>query len=76
LVALVVIVVLLVVFILQNQAPSPIRFLWWNPSMPTIVLLLVTFALGLVAGWISAAVGKRRPGRVEKESKEADTAGT
>ena len=72
---LAVIVVLVLVFVFQNQAPCPVRFLWLSSDVPTIVLLLATFIVGLIAGWVLAAFG-RRQGRGEKKIRDADSAGT
>lgn len=74
-IVLVVIVVLTLVFIIQNQAPCQISFFWLHKEgIPTIVVLLVTFILGLIVGWILAALG-RRQGRDGKTTKESDPAG-
>jgi len=69
------IVVLVLVFAVQNLSPNQVQFLGWDWYVPTIVLLLITFVVGLIAGWILAAFGKRRQGREEKEAKEAGSAG-
>jgi uncharacterized integral membrane protein len=73
-IVLAVIVVLLLIFVFQNQATCTVRFLWWPVEMPTIALLIVTFILGLIVGWVLAAFG-RRQGREEKKLRGADSAG-
>lgn len=45
-----VIVVLAVVFILQNTAKGDIDFLFWTLSMPAWIWLLVMFGAGVIAG--------------------------
>lgn len=69
------IVVLVLIFAFQNLDPSRVQFLGWGWHVPTIVLLLITFVVGLIAGWILAALGRRRQGREEKENREGDSAG-
>ena len=56
-----VIVLLLVVFLLQNAETTKIRFLFLDGTYPLWSLLLVGAALGFAAGWlVSAARGRRR----------------
>jgi len=75
LIVLAVIVVLVLVFVLQNQAPCSVRFLWWRSEVPTIALLIATFISGIIVGWVLAAFG-RRQGRGEEKKREADSART
>jgi uncharacterized integral membrane protein len=60
LIVLVVVVVLVLAFVLQNRAVSTVRFLWWPIHVPTIALLVITFILGLIVGWVLAAFGRRQ----------------
>lgn len=46
---------LLVVFIVQNVTPLPVRFLFFDFSMPGAVLVLVPFLLGIVVSLATAA---------------------
>ncbi|TMM25194.1 MAG: LapA family protein [Actinobacteria bacterium] len=56
-----VLVLLLVVFLLQNTETTKIRFLFLDGTYPLWSLLLVGAALGFAAGWlVSAARGRRR----------------
>jgi len=52
-IALIVIVILFVVFILQNAQVVEVRFLFWRTEASRAIVLLVTFFLGLVSGWLS-----------------------
>jgi len=52
-------IVLIVVF--QNLQPVTFRVLFWNPSVPPVILLLVTFAAGFALSWIvSSLPGRKR----------------
>jgi uncharacterized integral membrane protein len=56
-----VLVLLLVVFLLQNAETTKIRFLFLDGTYPLWSLLVVGAALGFGAGWlVSAARGRRR----------------
>jgi len=62
-----VIVVLLVVFLLQNAETAKIRFLFLDGTYPLWLLLVVGATLGFVAGWLVAAARGRR--RLERRAK-------
>jgi uncharacterized integral membrane protein len=62
-----VIVVLLVVFLLQNADTAKIRFLFLDGTYPLWLLLVVGATLGFVAGWLVAAARGRR--RLERRAK-------
>jgi uncharacterized integral membrane protein len=56
-----VLVLLLVVFLLQNAETTKIRFLFLDGTYPLWSLLVVGAALGFAAGWlVSASRGRRR----------------
>ena len=52
-VALIVIAFLFAVFVLQNAQVVEVRFLIWGTEASRAIVLLVTFFLGLVSGWLS-----------------------
>ena len=52
-IALIIIAILFAVFILQNAQVVKARFLFWDTESSRVIVLLVTFFLGLVAGWLS-----------------------
>lgn len=52
-VAAVALVVLVVVFVLQNTEPVGIAFLAWTWSASRAFVLLVVFLLGVAVGWLS-----------------------
>jgi uncharacterized integral membrane protein len=52
--------VLLVVFVLQNTEEIRIDFLFWHGRWPAWIVILLVAALGLLVGWIAATVRGRR----------------
>ena len=60
-----VVAVLTLVFILQNTEKRSIQFLFFDWTVGTWVALLVTFVLGMLAGWLLAWFVRSR--REEKE---------
>jgi len=63
-----IIVVLLVVFLLQNADTTKIRFLFLDGTYPLWSLLVVGAGLGFAAGWlVAAARGRRRLRRRAKD---------
>ena len=53
-IALIIIAILFAVFILQNAQVVEVRFLFWGTEASRAIVLLVTFFLGLVSGWLSS----------------------
>jgi uncharacterized integral membrane protein len=64
-IALIIIAILFAVFILQNAQVVEVRFLFWGTEASRSIVLLVTFSLGLVSGWLSS--WKKKP--AEKKTK-------
>jgi uncharacterized integral membrane protein len=52
-IALIIIAILFAIFILQNARVVEVRFLFWGTEASRAIVLLVTFFLGLVSGWLS-----------------------
>jgi putative membrane protein len=52
-IALIIIAILFALFILQNAQVVEVRFLFWGTEASRAIVLLVTFFLGLVCGWLS-----------------------
>lgn len=48
------IVVLAAFLALQNSQPVRIAFFGWEYEGPLVMVLLVTFAAGILAGWLAA----------------------
>jgi putative membrane protein len=50
--ALTVILLLLVlIFAIQNRANIDVSFLFWSFSAPKVLLILATYILGMLSGW-------------------------
>lgn len=47
--------VLVVIFIIQNAVAVDIRFLIWKVTMSRSLVILIVLAIGIAIGWISAA---------------------
>ncbi len=64
-----VIAVLALIFILQNSEKRSIQFLFFDWIVGTWVALLVTFALGMLVGWLlERFLRSRRERKSEQES--------
>lgn len=59
-IAAAILAVILVVFLLQNLASVPVRFLFWKVEMSRALLLLVVLLIGVAIGWVAAGLGSGR----------------
>lgn len=59
LVVVAVIAVLVAVFILQNGADTQLNFLWFDFTWPAWLVILLTLAIGVVAGLLIGAYARR-----------------
>lgn len=41
----------IVIFSIQNRASVDVSFLLWSVSLPKIFLILTTYILGMLSGW-------------------------
>ena len=57
-VVLLVILIAFAVFVLQNATMVQVRLLFWKAEAPRVLVLLVTFALGLATGALLAWRGR------------------
>ncbi len=69
-IAILVGVLLFATFILQNAQVVEVRFLFLKTEASRAVVLLGTFVLGLVVGWLTGWLRKKEP----KSSQQADKA--
>ena len=52
--------VLVIIFIIQNAVAVDIRFLIWKVSMSRSLVILIVLAIGIAIGWISASHVRKR----------------
>ena len=57
-----ILVILVLVFVIQNTQVVQVEFMLWKVSMSRALLLLVTFVIGVVTGWVS----RRAKARADK----------
>ncbi|MBU0986076.1 MAG: LapA family protein [Proteobacteria bacterium] len=67
-IALIIIAILFAVFILQNAQMVEVRFLFWGTEASRAIVLLVTFFLGLVTGWLTVWKHKKPAENKPKEN--------
>lgn len=60
LIGLIVLLVFLVVFAIQNTQPVDIRFLFWVFSTSVVFSILVSFFIGILVGWLICVVKKKK----------------
>lgn len=48
-----ILVALVLIFVIQNTQVVEFQFLAWKISMSRALLLLVTFVIGIIVGWLS-----------------------
>lgn len=60
LIGAIVLVVLVLLFVLQNAEPVGVEFLFWTWSASRALVLLIVFLLGAAAGWLARASARRR----------------
>jgi len=65
-ISLIIIAILFAVFIVQNAQVVEVRFLFWGTEASRAIVLLVTFFLGLVSGWLSGWKHKKPAGNKPK----------
>lgn len=62
-----VIIAIAVIVALQNVEQSDIKILWMTRTMPRMLLILVTFALGFLGGLITASLILRKSTKEKKK---------
>jgi len=69
-IALIIIILLIALVVsLQNTEAVETKFLLATVTMPRVLLLLLTFTLGLVAGLIIASIILRKPAKLKEKIK-------
>jgi len=64
-----VIIVLVAFFAMQNSQAVQVSFLMWTFEGPQVIVLLITFAAGIVAGWLTAIPSTMKKSRQVAELK-------
>jgi len=59
-VIIIVLAVFLIIFVLQNTEVVVVKFWFWDASIPRALLLFVTFAIGLIIGFMVPSTRKRK----------------
>lgn len=54
------IIVLLVVFIVQNLAVVELNFLFWSVAMRRSLIILSVFSIGILIGWLARGILEHR----------------
>jgi uncharacterized integral membrane protein len=68
-VLIIIILLIALVVSLQNTEAVETKFLLATVTMPRVLLLLLTFTLGLVAGLIIASIILRKPTKLKEKIK-------
>ena len=53
------VLLLVVVFAIQNSAVVKVRLLFWSVSSSLALLIVVLISLGLLAGWLLGSLARR-----------------
>ena len=51
-------------FIVQNAEVVQVRFLFWSAQASRAIVILATFVLGIIVGWVSGRVKKKETAKV------------
>ena len=60
-VTIVALLFLFALFVVQNAQVVEVRFLFWKTEASRAIVLLVTFGVGMLAGWLSGLRRKKPP---------------
>jgi uncharacterized integral membrane protein len=63
LIAIIVLLILLLIFAIQNTQPVVLNFLFWQISTSSILSILVSFVIGLLTGCLLMLTGKLKKKR-------------
>jgi uncharacterized integral membrane protein len=62
-------------FVLQNAEVAEVRFLFWKTTASRSLILLGTFGLGLIAGWLTRWLLKKERKGTKKAKEEPSRGG-
>ncbi len=52
LIGLVILLVFLVIFAIQNPQPVAVKFLFWEITTSAVICILASFVVGFLVGWL------------------------
>ncbi len=59
-ITVIILLILLVVFALQNAETVQVELWFWSVKIPGVLLILVSVSAGIIVGMISLSIGSRR----------------
>ena len=59
-IAIIVLLIFLLIFAIQNIQPVVLNFLFWKISTSSVVSILVSFVIGLLAGCLLMMIGRMK----------------
>ncbi len=59
-IAIIVLLVLLLIFAIQNTQPVVFNFLFWQISTSSVISILVSFIIGLLTGCLLMMIGRMK----------------
>ena len=60
LIVFLIVVILFLILIVQNTEVVTLKVFFWEISMSQAILFLLIFVLGMISGWVSCVVYKRK----------------
>ena len=52
LIGLIILLVFLVIFAIQNPQPVAVKFLFWEITTSAVISILISFVVGFLVGWL------------------------
>lgn len=59
-IAIIALLILLLIFAIQNTQPAVLNFLFWQISTSSVLSILVSFIIGLLAGCLLMMIGRMK----------------
>lgn len=70
-IAVIVILFVFAIFIVQNAQVVEVNLLFWSTEASRALVLLITFTLGMIAGWTFSLLFKKKREKPDKEKADA-----
>ena len=71
-ISVIVILFVFAIFIVQNAEMVKVNLLFWSTEASRALVLLITFVLGLIAGWIASVAFKKKLKESDGEKANSD----